>query len=371
MALLSLTTSGVSAMHGFGHADLFVMSAFVSLVSSMSFWWRDVIAEGTSRFLNSIKLNKLNISKVINNEEIETILTQSTLNKDRVLSLSNLSDDQFGFYLAGLLEGDGHISLPYKGKTILNRILNPRIVFTGHKNDLPLYVFVQARLGGIGRFQIVNDNVIRYIIGDKKGIIHFINIVHGKLKTPKNITFNQLIEFFNMKYSLSLLTSNLNKSNLLENNWLAGFTEADGSFGVKIVESKSKSEDRKRSVSASISLKFRLDQRLMDKMTSSSMLYIMEEIANSLSTDLKTYNESKADKTTVLSIGVTAIDKLERVVKYFDKYPLFGVKSKNYSDWRTVYDLIVSKEHLTEQGRVKIKLIHSNMNNKRVFNNLD
>ena len=47
MALLSLTTSGVSAMHGFGHADMFVMSAFVSLVSSMSFWWRDVIAEGT------------------------------------------------------------------------------------------------------------------------------------------------------------------------------------------------------------------------------------------------------------------------------------------------------------------------------------
>ena len=51
------------------------------------------------------------------------------------------------------------------------------------------------------------------------------------------------------------------------------------------MESKPKSEDRKRSVSASISLKFRLDQRLMDKMTSSSMLYIMEEIANSLSTD--------------------------------------------------------------------------------------
>ena len=68
-------------------------------------------------------------------------------------------------------------------------------------------------------------------------------------------------------------------------------TEADGSFGVKIVESKSKSDDRKISVSASISFKFRLDQRLMDKMTFSSMLYIMEEIANSLSTNLKTYNK--------------------------------------------------------------------------------
>jgi cytochrome c oxidase subunit 3 len=47
MALLTLTTSGVLTMHGFTNAGYFLMSAFVILILSMSFWWRDVISEGT------------------------------------------------------------------------------------------------------------------------------------------------------------------------------------------------------------------------------------------------------------------------------------------------------------------------------------
>ncbi len=34
-------------MHGFSNANTFLMFAFVSVVLSMSFWWRDVISEGT------------------------------------------------------------------------------------------------------------------------------------------------------------------------------------------------------------------------------------------------------------------------------------------------------------------------------------
>jgi len=47
MSLLTLTTSGVLTMHTFSNAGLFLMFAFISLVTSMSFWWRDVISEGT------------------------------------------------------------------------------------------------------------------------------------------------------------------------------------------------------------------------------------------------------------------------------------------------------------------------------------
>jgi len=34
-------------MHGFSGAGPFLGSAFLSLILSMSFWWRDVISEGT------------------------------------------------------------------------------------------------------------------------------------------------------------------------------------------------------------------------------------------------------------------------------------------------------------------------------------
>ncbi len=47
ISLLTLTTSGVLSMHSFNNAEYFLTLAFVLLVSSMSFWFRDVISEGT------------------------------------------------------------------------------------------------------------------------------------------------------------------------------------------------------------------------------------------------------------------------------------------------------------------------------------
>jgi hypothetical protein len=116
------------------------------------------------------------------------------------------------------LEGDGHISIPALGITTLNRVLNPRIVFTSHINNLGLYAFIQSELGNIGRFQITGKNVIRYIIGDKNGIILFINLIHDKLRTPKNKRFNDLIKIFNTKYSLDISESLLDTSDFINNS---------------------------------------------------------------------------------------------------------------------------------------------------------
>ena len=54
--------------------------------------------------------------------------------------------------------------------------------------------------------------------------------MHNKLRTPKNITFNNLIQFMNSKYSLNIETSVLDTSYLSNNSWLAGFTDSDGYF---------------------------------------------------------------------------------------------------------------------------------------------
>lgn len=47
ISLLTLTTTGVLSMHNFSNATFFLAVAFVTLILSMSFWWRDVISEGT------------------------------------------------------------------------------------------------------------------------------------------------------------------------------------------------------------------------------------------------------------------------------------------------------------------------------------
>jgi LAGLIDADG endonuclease len=125
--------------------------------------------------------------------------------------------EDLGHYLSGLLEGDGCIDLPSIGETSLKRVLNPRIVFTSHINNLEMYLIIYNQLGDIGRFQ-VTGNVLKYIIGDIKGINYIINLIHGKLRTPKNIRLNQLIDFLNNKYGTDITQSPLDKSDLYSNS---------------------------------------------------------------------------------------------------------------------------------------------------------
>lgn len=47
IALLTLTTTGVLSMHSFNNAGYIWLLALISVISSMSLWFRDVISEGT------------------------------------------------------------------------------------------------------------------------------------------------------------------------------------------------------------------------------------------------------------------------------------------------------------------------------------
>ena len=72
ISLLTLTTTGVLTMHGFSYANYSLTLAFLSVISSMSFWFRDVISEGTE---STVKLlfNKIYIAKAINKEKLEKL----------------------------------------------------------------------------------------------------------------------------------------------------------------------------------------------------------------------------------------------------------------------------------------------------------
>lgn len=368
LSLFSLTLSGALSMHSFSNSYNVLFLALLMVVFSMSFWFRDIISEGKIKLIE-YGLNffsrlhprsaYLKIAKAVPIEDVKEALNIYT-SKEEFFNKYNVYKDKnnLGYYLAGLLEGDGSISIPSLGNTTMNRILNPRIVFTTHIDNLGLYAFIQSELGNIGRFQ-TTGNVLRYIIGDKNGILVFIHLIHGKLRTPKNKRFNDLIQNFNVKYSLNISESHLDFSAFDNNSWLTGFAESDGHFGIKYLESKPKSEDMKRSRSENISLKFRLDQRAYDKPTSSSMLPFMEKLASFLNCNVKMYNSNKT-RTEILSLSVSAINNLKPLIDYFYKYPLIGEKYDKYSKWSRVYYMIISKEHLTKEGRLKIRSLIEN-----------
>jgi hypothetical protein len=331
----------VLSFQGFEKGVNLLFISLISVTYSMSLWFRDVISEGINlNFFKSL-LSEYSSSRAISKQEISIIIKNNRHNP-------HIKEDQFGYYLAGLLEGDGHLSLPFLGKTILNRILNPRIVFTSHINDIGLYAYIQSKLGGIGRFQLIGNNKIRYIIGDIKGIVIIINLIKNKLRTPKNSSLNKLIEFINSKYELNITESFLDESDLSTNSWFAGFTEADGHFGVVVTEFKEKSPDRKRSSSARVNLKFVINQRLYDEVTSLSLLPIMQKIAKFLSGNMNTYITRQNKE--FLAINISAIDKLTFIVNYFNKYPLAGTKNENFKDWVKIYNLIISDQHTTTWG---------------------
>ena len=351
VSLLSLTTSAVLSFHGFAYAEYNLMLSLTALILSMSFWWRDVIAEGRMYLNRKIRFYyNLKIARAIPVENLEKHLNDYKV-KNNIKVFKN--NNHLGYYLAGLLEGDGHISLPCLGITTLNRVLNPRIVFTSHVNNIGMYTFIQSELGNIGRFQASSENVIRYIIGDVKGIMLLINLMHGKLRTPKNIRFNDLIKFMNTKYSLNTPESLADNSNIVNNSWLTGFTESDGHFGIKHIEKKAKSDTRKRSVSESVTLKFILNQRSFDKPTSSSMKPFMENLALFLSCNLTSYTDNRNSE--ILCINVSSLDSVKFLVDYFNEHPLIGDKLNDFKKWEIVYNMMIKKEHLTDKGRLEIR----------------
>jgi hypothetical protein len=108
-ALLTLTVSGVMTMHGYAFGGYLSLIGFLSVLGTMIFWFRDIIAEGT--YVPSINsticwknfsLMAKRLSQSAGNLENRILrdyaLSSETCDDD---SNYNLNDINFNSYLAG------------------------------------------------------------------------------------------------------------------------------------------------------------------------------------------------------------------------------------------------------------------------------
>jgi hypothetical protein len=92
---------------------------------------------------------------------------------------SNLSN-QLGYYLAGLIEGDGYIFLPSNVRDNKNRLIYPSIQLVFHSKDVPLAFIIQSKLGHGSISKKKGKKAYIYTITNKEGLIKLINIINGK-----------------------------------------------------------------------------------------------------------------------------------------------------------------------------------------------
>ena len=72
------------------------------------------------------------------------------------------------------------------------------------------------------------------------------------------------------------------------------------------------------------------------------------------------YDSSKRE-TSLLQIKNNS-DILNKIIPFFNQYPILGVKSLDFSDFKKVAELMQNKEHLTESGFNQIIEIVQQMN---------
>ena len=58
-------------------------------------------------------------------------------------------------------------------------------------------------------------------------------------------------------------------------------------------------------------------------------------------------------------------DITDKVIVFFEKYPILGEKAKDFADFCYVADLMKNKVHLTVEGAAKIQKIKEGMNKGR------
>lgn len=130
--------------------------------------------------------------------------------------------------------------------------------------------------------------------------------------------------------------------------WITGFVDGEGTFDIKIYSSKT-------NVGFAVQLRFRVPQHERD----SKLIELI----------MKYFNSGSIEKHTRYPAVTLVINKFttitEKIIPFFESYPLAGFKKNDYLDWCTVAKLMQNKAHLTQDGLNLIRTIKSGMNKSR------
>ncbi len=127
----------------------------------------------------------------------------------------------------------------------------------------------------------------------------------------------------------------------ISKSWMRGFTSAEGCFYVLASNNQ-------------VKLTFQITQHSKDEQ-------LMKSLIEFFKSGYISYRSSE-----ILDYRVTKFSEIEnKIVPFFKKNPILGVKSKDFDNFCKVVELMKKKKHLTQPGLEQIRKIKAEMNREK------
>lgn len=280
------------------------------------------------------------------------------LQENSVKVTSKVIINQFGSYLAGLFEGDGHIWIP--GNNLMKKH-NPRFCITFHKNDLPLAEVILKKIGA-GFIRVKSkENAVVITVSRVKGLIFIISEIKDYLRTPQIHQVNKLITWLNIHHKTNFRKINYNETLLSSDYWLAGFIDADGGFRINY-----KKQEGVTGNIDMITLCLTIEQRMFDPITQESYEPVLKKIALFFNTGLRKRFQKSTGNSYFRIVGSSRMSRLN-IIEYLSDYTLQSSKRLNYLDWKKASDIKMVNKFLSDDHKKTIYDLKENMNRKRII----
>lgn len=185
------------------------------------------------------------------------------------------------------------------------------------------------------------------------------------VQEKRHLTIEGLNEILSIKAAMNLGLSNKLKNEFPNINqltrvivetgipnkyWLAGFMEGESCFYVSVYNSP------KSKLNYAVQLVFKITQHTRDLALLKNISKLLECGRVEPRKNLDAYD-----------FTITSFKEFkDYMIPYWENYPLLGHKSNDYIDFKRVYEIMLTKGHLTEEGLAKIVEIKNSMNTKRI-----
>nr|YP_008802535.1 putative LAGLIDADG homing endonuclease [Monomastix sp. OKE-1]AGZ90188.1 putative LAGLIDADG homing endonuclease [Monomastix sp. OKE-1] len=261
-----------------------------------------------------------------------------------------MSTSQFPFYLAGLIEGDGHFYSPARHRTNKGNTLYPSIQICFALKDLPLAQMVLAHLGHGSLCRTSGKQAYILTVIDREGCVALVHMINGKLRTSKCHQFSRFLTCLNERGYGNFVVGPKDTSPVFSNAWLAGFIEAAGCFEIRCTLTPPRR----------ISPSFVIEQA-----------YSHEEDRPLFTTISKSFLApepriiQRKGKGEFWRIRTTSLAGNLCLLQYLKECSLAGAKYMDFRDWCQVVEMVREKKHLMDASFPIVLAIKKDFNDAR------